>query len=63
LNFQTAKTAKLTIPLILMDLKFSQTGKNVVFRNAFSVKIRLFGTDSGHTFVSTKEINSMFDVT
>ncbi len=29
------------MPLILMVLEFSQNEKNVVFRNAFSVKILL----------------------
>jgi hypothetical protein len=52
---------KTTSPLILMTLKFSQTQKNVVFRNAFSVKIRLFGSNPEYTFVSTNEINSLFE--
>lgn len=29
--------------------------KNVVFRNAFSVKTRLFGSNTGYTFALTKQ--------
>lgn len=32
----------------------------MVFRNAFSVKIRLFKWECSYTFVSSKEINSLF---
>lgn len=32
----------------------------MVFRNAFSVKIRLCKSNRTHTFVSRKEINSLF---
>lgn len=34
----------------------------MVFRNAFSVKIRLFKSKCPHTFVSGKEINSLFEM-
>lgn len=40
--------------LILIALRKAENVKNVVFRNAFSVKIRLFRPNLRYTFVSTK---------